>query len=456
MTGGLDPGFEARLAALASQEAGDWNDVRVRSQRIVARRRRRTVLGVALAALVLTTLSVVPALGIGDRVLGLLAISETQDRDVPSPPAPRSESPPAEERPVAHPYVFGRELVGLRGGTQKLGAEVVAPLLGHTRSIAVPSPDGRYVVYHTWRRETPSLRVHDVRTGRDVRLANGAQTFAWRRDGELAYWKALTPRYVSDAYMGHVVVQRSLEEPAVRWTTKPAEYGVVGWAGDRLLVHLHVCPFPGCGDPVLEGIYALDGPGEMQRLPLSSVTAISPDGKYAVGGFMAQPGDGGSSVVRVVEVATGRVVVHINRLRSADRSVPKAWFTGGVQEGSWARDQIVATLGAGEVSAVVFLHFDGRTLSVEKVLRLVEKTEIDLGLGPFFSTPTFVNRAGRLVTVEVHTYTPDEADGISVFLTCDRITSECVQGKELPLTRWLALVQNPSRPVRNGGFLPKG
>ena len=97
-------------------------------------------------------------------------------------------------------YTVGARVFGLENGVAKLASPPVTPLAGWLTPAAVPSPDGRYLVYNTWQElraddpglswsdqgiepgdplATPSLRVYDTTTGSDDVLARGAFSVAW-------------------------------------------------------------------------------------------------------------------------------------------------------------------------------------------------------------------------------------------------------------------------------------
>ena len=436
MTHELGPRLDDRLARLADPPAvGDWVDVQRRAGRLEARRARRRV-AVLAAAAVLVGAALLPAAGLGTHVLDFFGVSETTE-EVPriSPSAPE------------HPYVYGDELEGY-GKTRRLAAPVLAPLRGKEGPLAVPSPDGRYVAYHTWERGTPTLRVYDVKTGRDRLLAEGAQDVAWGQRG-IAYVQAVHPRYVARrAYAGRIVVRRSLGSAPETWVASPGQYTVYAWARDRLLVRSRGCNLAGCVDPLPTGTYVLDGRAGRRSLGGFLPMALSASGRYAFGPFYPVAGqDSPSSLVQIVDLQTGRRVVRLDLRRAVAAGVPRSVVEGGVGTSAWARDRIVAVSSAGRNSSLVFFRFRHRRLTVEQVLRLDENA----GLrgrhgGPFLSTPVFADARARVVSFSAD-LAASKLGYVSTILTCDRVTRTCRRGRFLRPARWLALVHNPSRPL---------
>ena len=146
-------------------------------------------------------------------------------------------------RRVDAAYVAGNRLFGIPGAHRraKLAASINGLLIATLSPAAVPDPrDNHVVAYNSWRRRSPVIRVHEVASGKDRILDRGAYSIAWRREGALAYFKALKPDLDPEnvrRYFGHVVVRSSEKEAPVRWTAEPGVYVVAAWAGDHLLVY---------------------------------------------------------------------------------------------------------------------------------------------------------------------------------------------------------------------------
>jgi hypothetical protein len=414
--------LEERLEALREDPPrGDWLDVRRR----VRRRRARRVATVLVAA-TLVAVALVP-LGVSGRIVDLLTVEKTEE-ELPKPAA------------TMPPYVFG-DRVYRDGRETRLAQTLIAPFLGQQSFLAVTSPDRASFVYHSWRGSFrgpgPSLlRRHHLDSGRDEVLVSGAQSFAWRSDGAVAYMRALRPRYVPNdraaipsVYVGHVEVRSAPEGPARRWTTEPTGYIVRAWAGETLLVEVHpslVMP----DDQPDAGVYALEGPGRMRLLPITDLIAVSPDGRRAVGRW--RQGDGVSRTLRLVDVASGRTLSQIQLLNGA--SGP----------GDWRGDTVVGVSALGRKSSLVVLRA-GESLVVREKLALDERAGLTGYLGAHFHLPLFVS--DDEVVVSVTTVAKDEADSRVRFLTCDLTERKCRSGRELlPLTRWAAVLANPSRP----------
>jgi hypothetical protein len=426
-------GLEERLGNLRLEAAGDWDDVVARVRQGERRRSpRRLVLVVAALALVI---GVGTALAIGHVVFDWFAVTKTHE-EVPG------------RVPDDVPYVAGRVLHLPGRPAQQLRFSLLAPLLGQDAHLVVPSPDGRLVVYHSWRHNVALLVVHDIRTGRDRILARGAQTVAWAPDGRIAYLQAIRPRFGrGNAYRGRIVVRRPFDGPPVVWTRRPAAYGVIAWAGGRLLVGVRRCLLLACNPDPETGVYALDRPGKLVRLPISSVSALSPDGRLAVGAFLPVPGqDSPSSLVRLVDVIQGRVLTTLD-LAAAARAVGRnpGAFDTGIQAAAWRGDEIVATSTGGVGSKLVFLRVSRGRLAFVDVLRIPRAT-LPVRYGPFFGAPAFTGRGTARVTVFVRGDRGDNT-GSAAVITCDRRSRSCVRGRLLPERKWFSVLGNQSRPL---------
>jgi hypothetical protein len=289
------------------------------------------------------------------------------------------------------------------------------------------------------------VRLHDLVTGGDTPLELGTQSAAWRQDGSLAYWQASGPYPQRGGYVGDVLVRAfATGRPSV-WLDRPGPYVVSGWAGNRLLVTIERCPV--CVRTLAPGVVALAGPGEVRRLELTDVSAISPSGRYVLGGFSPVPEqDTPSPLVRVIDVSTGRIVSTFDLRRGANQSVPARWLAGGIGRGNWLGSRIVATTALGNVGALTVLSLAGNRLSVERVIRLDRMARLPTGYGPFFSAPLFVDRTGERVAVAVSVPPRGGGAGSRSLLECDLSTAGCVRGRPLARGSWLALVDDPSRP----------
>ena len=426
--------LESRLSALAEPLPGaDWLDVQRRARRRTFARRRVLTIVVAAA---LALAAAVPAVGLDD-VLDLLGVTQT-DADVP--PTSAGAGP--------LPYVYGDTVYGL-ARPRRLAAPLRAPLLGETAALAVRSPDGRYLAYHTSRGVTPDLRVHDLRTGSDRLLAHGAHMVAWGARG-LAYFQADPPEYRERfAFAGRILVRATPKAKPVTWVAGIGKYSVVAWAGRRLVIHSEGCnaptpadppdsPGPFCRSALAPGPYVLDGPGRARFLGTRTITAVSPDGRLGFGPLRNPVQDSPSSVAHVTDLMTGRLMARLDVRRAARDA--DAWI-GYVD---WRGDSI-ATVSS---NRLLVLRFRNRRLALERSLRL--RSDFFRGtFGPTFSTPVFADATGRRVVVRVAAeYRGAESRGVRTFLVCDVAARRCRAGRPLRERLLLGLVSNPSRPLR--------
>ena len=417
-----DP-LERRLAELATSGTPDWPDVERRAGRFrpVARTRRVLLIAAALLALFV---AVAAASGLGSRMLDLLSVSGSTTREVP---------PPARV-----PYVFGNELERPGKPALRLSEGLFAPLLGNQAPLAIQSPDGRFVAYHSWRSRTPSLRVVDLRSGRDALLARGAQSLAW--SDRIAYVRGVRAAWRNGApYVGRVVVADHPGARAVVWTYRAAQYRVLAWAGRALLVHVDACEVPPCHAVPPEGVYALTRPGHLRRLSVRDVAAVSPDGRFVVGPYERLASDGPTPVVHVDDVGSGRTIASIDLSR-----VPTAAAAGGLSTASWRADTIVGVT-TGPTSALVELELDRHTLRFRRALGLGRAARAGLTWA-YLVNPTFAGAGTRRLVVQLEGQKRGGGH-LATTLTCDLDRRSCLRGRALPPRRWLAIVTNPSRPL---------
>jgi hypothetical protein len=444
-----------RLKTLASNGAvGDWRDVLNRA----AQRRRLELRRRALISLAAALLLAVPALALAYRFTDVLPVSATDA-----------------EPPVA--WVAGDRVFNLDGEERRLAMPLArstgSSLYFFGSSPAILSPNGDSLAYtavepdstHT-QSPTPILRLHDFVTGRDRVIERGAGSAAWRGDGALAYVDSVG-RPVGPPWslmpIGHVFVRGSLSEAAVRWSTRPAQYTALAWAGDHLLVGALAAGknVPAEG----EGVYAFSGPGRARKLPISGVVAVDPLGQLAIGPETLEPFLAGSLNFRVVRVRDGAILDELDLPPLIDPGMPYAagqFVTGG----SWAGDHIVVAAWGALADALVLLRFEDGELSPAHVFRLEPTSAARAGFRgepeADFGTPRFVDEDDDEIVAWATTTRKEGRATVrsSVFLVCSRTKKECRRTGPLPdLTlsdvpgvrgspyRAHAFIENLSRPL---------
>jgi hypothetical protein len=340
-------------------------------------------------------------------------------------------------------YAVGATVFGLPGGTIALSAPPVAPLAGWLTPAAVPSPDGRQLAYNVWkelRRDdpklswtdqgiepgdplaTPSVRVHDLASGADALLEEGAFSLAWRRDGALAYFKGAERDYrAAVPYVGDVFVRSSLQSPPEVWSRQHARYIVAGWAGSNLVAYRE-------SEGEALDVLVFEGPGRVRVLAANSgLVALSPDGRQA---FLEQGPAQGRPSVRVLDIESGKQVARLDLTR-VDSAVGTVGYAG-----DWRGGRVVAASASG---LALFQVGHGRIV-LEQAVRVP---------GQAVAEPRFRDTAGRRITA----WTEDKT-GTGVLLDCDRATKRCARLVPLPRARglggfpvWRRPVYNPSRPL---------
>jgi hypothetical protein len=351
-----------------------------------------------------------------------------------------SVSPASRSAPAA--YTVGARVFGLQAGPGELAAPAVAPLAGWLTPAGVPSPDGRYLAYNTWRElrhddprlswsdqgidpgdalATPSVRLYDSLSRTDVLLADGAFSVAWRADGALAYFKGAERDYrAAVRYVGDIVVRPSRAgDPAV-WSSERARYILAGWAGERLVAYRE-------REGEALDVLVFDGPGRMRVLaPDSALVAISPDGRRV---FVEQGPAQGRPTVRVVDIATGREAAKLDLTR-VDSAVGVVGYAG-----DWSGDRVVAS----SASGLAVFRVLPRRIKLVQALRVAAAT---------VSEPRFADGSGR----RVKAWMSVRRGG--VFLDCDLTVGSCDRAMPLPEARgvhgfpvWRRPLFNPSRPL---------
>jgi len=354
---------------------------------------------------------------------------------------PRSsarQEAPSSPRPPAM-YTVGRALLGAPGHARLgLHAAPVSPLAGWLSPAAVPSPDGRYVAYNTWRQlreddpalswedqgiavgdklARPSIRLYDLERGSDEPLVDGGFSLAWRSDGALAYFQGSGRAYRAGVpYRGDVFVRPSASGVPARWTSHPGRYVVAGWAGPTLLAYRERA-----GEAL--DLLSLDGPGRARTLSSDAgLVAISPDGSRAL---VEHGPDQGPPSLEILRVADGRRLAFLD-LTTVDPAVGLVGYAG-----DWEGDRALAPSSSG---AAIFRIGQGRIALVRTIRAATSVTE-----------PRFAP-AGR---VTAWTTTPSGG----AFLDCNAVSARCARVQPLPQARgaqgyptWRRPVYNPSRP----------
>jgi hypothetical protein len=332
----------------------------------------------------------------------------------------------------------GKQQVGSIGG----GDEVIAPLTGSLTPVAAKSFDDTFVVYSSWRQlariqpdaraqglkagqpvGVPSIRLFDLRRGKDTLLANGAASPAVSRSGAIAFLAGDSQTVSQNIdYVGRIVVADSPNAKPRVWTSMPARYLPYAWAGSDLLVHRGVQDSEGAD------LYAYSGPDEAHLLaPDAFAIAVSPDGTKVLAAA-------GVRTLEVIRVADAAIEDTLSLDVGSVPSAPHALMYGG----SWQGDRIVANSDRG----LVILNTRGG-LHVESV----------------FATPGFPHGIAEPVLGDETSVQgwadvgkPQSTPGgtgepayDNALVDCDLVTQSCAVDQANPARKWARWVTNPSR-----------
>jgi hypothetical protein len=341
---------------------------------------------------------------------------------------------------VSH-RVGGKQTLATIGG----GEEVIAPLTGSLTPVAAQSSDASFVVYSSWRQlarirpdergqglkdgqpvGVPSIRLYDLRSGKDELLATGAASPAVSTSGAIAYLagQGQTVRQNVD-YLGRIVVADSPDSKSRVWTSAPARYLPYAWAGSELLVHR------GIQDSEGADLYAYSGPDEAHLLaPDAYAIAVSPDGRDV----LASVGIRTLEIIRVSDAAVEDTLSLDSGATPGAPAVPGALMYGG----SWHADRIVANSDRG----LVVLNTRGG-LHIESVFAT---PSLPHGINePFLGDDTHVQGwadVGRPQATPGGTGEPGYANAL---VDCDLELESCAIDQPNPARKWARWVTNPSR-----------
>jgi hypothetical protein len=269
----------------------------------------------------------------------------------------------------------------------------------------------------------PSVRLYDLRSGKDTLLANGAASPAVSTSGAIAFFAgdSQTVRQNVD-YVGRIVVADSPNSKPRVWTSMSARYLPYAWARGELLVHRGVQDSEGAD------LYAYSAPDDAHLLaPDAFAIAVSPDGTKVLAAV-------GIRTLEVIRIADAAIEDTLSLDAPATPAAPQALMYGG----SWEGDRIVANSDRG----LVVLNTRGG-LHVESV----------------FATPAFPHGIAEPVLVDDTTVEgwadvgkpQATADGTgepaydNALVDCDLTTESCVVDQASPARKWARWVTNPSR-----------
>jgi hypothetical protein len=337
-----------------------------------------------------------------------------------------------------HAIVRGSTLVDEKGNRRELGASVSGAMMGPLSPVAVRSADGKLIAYNTWQElkridaeqsfsaqgigqgdalGVPSVRVYDVQ-GKDVLLARGAYSAAWRHDGAIAFVEGDNPLYrAGREYTGQVVVRGGIHGRDAAWTDDAGHYVVYAWADDRLLFYRI-----GFGEKT--ELLVADGPSKIRSLADGTAIAVSPDASRVA--VLSED----ATNVRVLDIASGREQSWID-VTTATPSMRWVAYSG-----SWVGDHIVAPASPG----LAVFHVGSGSLTLEQVLSL-DRADFPAGV----QEARFVDDAANEIAASADVPPASgNTGGVSFLLQCDRVARTCERSDPAPAKEWLRSVDDPA------------
>ncbi len=309
---------------------------------------------------------------------------------------------------------------------ETLSGPVQAPFTGTLSPAAVARPgDEDAIVYSSFLKKRPVLRLHDLGDDKDAVLDEGAYSPVWG-DAGLAYFKGLASRVKDPArYLGHVVVRSRPKSKRVRWSAKPARYVPSAWAGARLIVHELKRTWP--------TLVVFDGPKQRRVLSRrAGLIALSPDGTRAFIAKEPRP----SPTVAIVDVAGGRELASFSLadLRDPFRGEKINYVA---DSGAWTGETVVAAV----TNGLAVFRVGDEGIELEQLLG------VDPDAFPTGLTEPKSDDTGRYIVVSAELMQePGAVFTRTSIMECDRIERRCVRGPSAPSFLPPRLIYNPSRP----------
>ena len=341
----------------------------------------------------------------------------------------------------------GTTVVQTRAGTKrqlgKLGGgdEVIAALTGSLTPVGVTTPDGAYVVYSSWRQLAPikpdargqglstgdpvgipSVRLFDLRSGKDSLLAIGAASPAVSSTGAVAYLAGDgTVVRQNVEYTGRIVVADSPNAKPRVWTSRPGRYLPYAWAGSTLLAYR--------GVPDSEGadLYAFTGPDASRLLAANAyVIAVSPDGTELLASV-------GTRMLERIRVSDGAVQDSLALDSSGLAGPPRAHVLG----------QLARRPRRGQ-----FRPGARRPQRTRRAPRRVAIRNASFPHGinePAFTDDTHIQGWADLPDPTPTASDVGEPAYDNALVDCDLATGQCTVGAANPARKWTRWITNPSR-----------
>jgi hypothetical protein len=233
-------------------------------------------------------------------------------------------------------------------------------------SLAVRSPDGRYVLYSGRGHHKPALKLLDLQTQRTSTFKSGACDPAWSHDNQIAYLRF--PSNGTTAEQTRIVVRQGIGGTEAIWVA--GSHTPLMWAGDRLITASSLIRDPGA-------LATLARPNEVR--PWNGLFLKLPPSHYggAAAHVVALDSSGDRALIDVQQPSTTRERDQAVLVRTRDGSVlsrvllPR-FESALASDGYWSGDQIV-TAGsylAGET------HYPPRVITIRVRADQIQRVSI--------------------------------------------------------------------------------
>ncbi len=275
--------------------------------------------------------------------------------------------------------------------------------------IVVPYGNGSLYLAATPKSTSPPIPELRLTGGSDeVIVAATAFSVAVSAFGAIATAEPATGSTL--AWTSDVIVRTSPASPPKVWSLEAANYAVLAWAADVLLVIKN----PGeSGEPI--EFLAFDGPGEVRVLnPNAGLIAVSPDGRWVLLSTSAVDGNG----AELVDPSTGKDVGVVDTSMESETVV--------VGQGSWSSSGLVASIWVGSEQRLGLFTQGEAGLTLTKSVTLPTNVLYGLNEPYALGTPGHVTGSGWARNADIRPRQDGSYDTTPyMHVVCDFTLNQC-------------------------------